>query len=71
VRVEAGRDAERDAADAGAVRGVGGRAALRRGWHLLGLLHRLLLALLVAVRLLDGGEYGMTLVIPGAVRGLI
>jgi hypothetical protein len=55
--VEAGGDAERDAAHAGVVRVVGGRAALRRGGRLLVLLPRLLVALLVAIRLLDGGEY--------------
>ena len=71
VRVGAGGDAERHAADAGAVRGVGGRAALRRGGHLLGLLPHLLMAHLVAIRLLDGGEYEMTFMIQYPVRGLI
>jgi hypothetical protein len=60
--VEAGGDEERDAADAGAVRGVGGRAALRRGGRLLVLLPRLLVALLVDIRLLDDGEYETALV---------
>jgi len=49
-------DAERHAADAAAVRGVGGHGALRRDGRLLGLLPRVLVALAVAV-LLAAGEY--------------
>lgn len=59
--VESGRggDAERHAADAATVRGVGGRAAVRRDGRLLGLLPRMLVALVV---LLAAGEYVATLI---------
>lgn len=54
-----GGDAERDAADAAAVRGLGGRAALRRDGRLLGRPPLLLLALLllIAALVLVSGQY--------------